>query len=253
MKTQILRAVNLCKSFANNGAQNHVLDMINLEIYKGDFTVIMGSSGAGKSTLLYTLSGMDAITSGKVYYKDKELDSYREKQMAEIRAKEFGFIFQQMHLISNLTLFENASVVGYLNGKKNTAEVKKRALSLLTQVHVEHAKDRLPSQVSGGEAQRAAIARAMMNEPEIIFADEPTGALNKRNTEDVLELLTELNRQGQSILMVTHDIRAAIHANRFRYLEDGKINGEMEMPPYKSADAKNREKQVDAWLTSMSW
>lgn len=132
MKTQILKAVDLCKSFANNGVQNHVLDMINLEIYKGDFTVIMGSSGAGKSTLLYTLSGMDAATSGKVYYKDKELDSYKEKQMAEIRAQEFGFIFQQMHLISNLTLFENALVVGYLDPKKNTAEVRKRALALLT-------------------------------------------------------------------------------------------------------------------------
>ena len=158
-----------------------------------------------------------------------------------------------MHLISNLTLLENAAVVGYLGQKKSTKEVRERALALLTQTHVEHAKDRLPSQVSGGEAQRAAIARAMMNEPEIIFADEPTGALNKRNTEDVLDLLTELNRQGQSILMVTHDIRAAIHANRFLYLEDGKISGEMEMPPYESKDTKNREKQVDAWLSSMSW
>lgn len=253
MKTQILKAVDLCKSFANNGGQNHVLDMINLEIYKGDFTVIMGSSGAGKSTLLYTLSGMDTATNGKIYYKDKELNSYAEKQMADIRAKEFGFIFQQMHLISNLTLLENAAVVGYLGQKKSTKEVRERALALLTQTHVENAKDRLPSQVSGGEAQRAAIARAMMNEPEIIFADEPTGALNKRNTEDVLDLLTELNRQGQSILMVTHDIRAAIHANRFLYLEDGKISGEMEMPPYESKDTKNREKQVDAWLSSMSW
>ena len=120
MKTQILKAVDLCKSFADNGGQNHVLDMINLEIYKGDFTVIMGSSGAGKSTLLYTLSGMDTATNGKIYYKDKELNSYAEKQMADIRAKEFGFIFQQMHLISNLTLLENAAVGGYLGQKKST-------------------------------------------------------------------------------------------------------------------------------------
>ena len=153
MKTQILKAVDLCKSFANNGGQNHVLDMINLEIYKGDFTVIMGSSGAGKSTLLYTLSGMDTATNGKIYYKDKELNSYAEKQMADIRAREFGFIFQPMHLISNLTILENAAVVGYLGQKKSTKEVRERALALLTQTHVEHAKDRLPSQVSGGEAQ----------------------------------------------------------------------------------------------------
>lgn len=253
MKKAIIKTKNLCKSYANNGGQNHVLDMIDLEIYEGDFTVIMGSSGAGKSTLLYTISGMDAVTSGSVCYQEKELSKCKEKEMAAIRAKHFGFIFQQMHLVGNLTLFENVAVVGYLGGKKSTREVKERTEMLLSQMHVENAADRLPSQVSGGEAQRAAIARAMMNEPEIIFADEPTGALNKRNTEDVLELLTELNRQGQSILMVTHDIRAAIHANRFLYLEDGKIIGEMSMPPYEKADAKSREKQVDAWLTSMAW
>lgn len=253
MKKKIIKAVDICKSFANNGGQNHVLDMVNLEIYEGDFTVIMGSSGAGKSTLLYVLSGMDKLTSGKVEYCGKELGALKEKEMAEIRAKEFGFIFQQMHLVSNLTLFENVAVVGYLEKGKNKKETDCRAMELLVQMHVEKAKDRLPSQVSGGEAQRGAIARAMMNKPEIIFADEPTGALNKRNTEEVLNLLTELNRQGQSILMVTHDMRAAIHANRFLYLEDGKIIGEMSMPPYVKEEAKNREKQVDAWLSSMTW
>ena len=253
MKQIILKAVDVSKSFANNGGQNHVLDTVNLEIYDGDFTVIMGSSGAGKSTLLYALSGMDKITGGKVYYKEKEISNLSEKKMAELRATEFGFVFQQTHLVSNLTLFENVAVTGYLHPRKNTKEVKERALELLKNMNVEKAKDRLPSQVSGGEAQRAAIARAMINNPGLIFADEPTGALNKRNTEEVLQLLTRINQNGQSILMVTHDIRAAIRGTRFLYIEDGKIMGEMTMPPFEEDDAKNREKQVDAWLTSMSW
>ena len=253
MKQVILKAVDVSKSFANNGGQNHVLDNVNLEIYEGDFTVIMGSSGAGKSTLLYTLSGMDKLTGGKVYYKEDEISHLSEKKMATLRATEFGFVFQQTHLVSNLTLFENVVVTGYLNTKKTAKEINNQALELLKKMNVEKAKDRLPSQVSGGEAQRAAIARSMINEPGLIFADEPTGALNKRNTEEVLQLLTKINQDGQSILMVTHDIRAAIRGTRFLYIEDGKILGEMTMPPFEEEDAKNREKQVDAWLTSMSW
>lgn len=253
MKTTLIKSVDLCKSFANNGGQNHVLDMINIEIYDGDFTVIMGSSGAGKSTLLYALSGMDRPTGGEVHYKGQIISRMKEKEMAALRAKEFGFVFQQAHLVSNLTLLENVTVTGYLNKEKNEKEVKERAKSLLGLMNVENAMNRLPSQVSGGEAQRAAIARAMINEPGIIFADEPTGALNKRNTQEVLNLLTCLNEEGQNILMVTHDIKAAIRATRLLYLEDGRVIGEMSMQAYRSEEAKDREKQVDAWLTSMEW
>lgn len=253
MKKTILKAENVCKSFANNGVQNHVLDNICTEIYEGDFTVIMGASGAGKSTLLYALSGMDKVTSGRVYYKEQEIGGWTEKKMAPLRSREFGFVFQQTLLVSNLTLLENVAVTGYLEHKKSGKEVKKRANFLLEQIGVGEAKERYPSQVSGGEAQRAAIARAIMNEPGIIFADEPTGALNKRNGIEVLNLLTGLNEKGQSILMVTHDIRAALRANRLLYLEDGKIIGEMTLAPYRETDAKSRETQVNAWLTSMEW
>lgn len=253
MKSGLLKATDLCKGYANNGVQNHVLDMVNTEIYEGDFTVIMGSSGAGKSTLLYALSGMDLPTSGSVTYKGREINRLSEKEMAKLRSEEFGFVFQQTHLVSNLTLMENITVTGYLSKKRSAAEVRRRAKELLAQMRAEQAADRLPSQVSGGEAQRAAIARALINEPGIIFADEPTGALNKRNTEEVLNLLTEIHQKGQSILMVTHDIRAAIRANRLLYLEDGKIIGEMPLPPYQKEEEKNRERQVDAWLASNEW
>lgn len=253
MKESILSSKNLCKSFANDGVQNHVLNNVDVEIYKGDFTVIMGASGSGKSTLLYCLSGMDTVTSGDVIYKSEVISSYREKKMAKLRTEDFGFVFQQMHLVSNLTLFENVTVAGYLSSKMTAAQVEERAKNLLESVNIDTQKNRLPSQVSGGEAQRAAIARAVINQPALVFADEPTGALNRRNTQEVLELLKKLNEQGQSILMVTHDIRAAIRANRLLYLEDGKIRGEMELPTYDEADVKNREKQVNAWLSSMEW
>ncbi len=253
MKKVILKSEKLCKSFANEGTQNHVLDNVDLEIYDGDFTVIMGSSGSGKSTLLYSLSGMDVPTSGKVFYGDAEITGLKEKQMAELRSKEFGFVFQQVHLVSNLSLLENVLVPGYMDKEKSTSEVKDRALELLKTMNIEEAKDRLPSQVSGGEAQRAAIARAVINEPGILFADEPTGALNRKNTVDVLNLLTDINNKGQSILMVTHDVRAALRGTRLIYLEDGKVCGEMELPPFDEKDMKNRETQVNAWLSSMHW
>ena len=228
MKKVIMKSSDLCKSFANNGGQNHVLDMVNLEIYDGDFTVIMGSSGAGKSTLLYALSGMDKPTGGEVFYRDRAISRLKEKEMASLRAKEFGFVFQQAHLVSNLTLFENVAVTGYLNKNQSEKRVRERALELLARMNVEGAAKRLPSQVSGGEAQRAAIARAMMNEPGMIFADEPTGALNKRNTQEVLNLLTQLNENGQNILMVTHDVFSACYCDRILFLSDGKIYCESE-------------------------
>jgi len=253
MKKILLSAKDLCKSFANNGGQNHVLDNVTLELYEKDFTVIMGASGSGKSTLLYCLSGMDSATSGEVRYRQEVISHYPEKKMAALRAKEFGFVFQQSHLVSNLTLYENVVVPGFLDKQKSGEAVQKKALELLEQMHIREAKDRLPSQVSGGEAQRAAIARAVIADPGILFADEPTGALNRRNTEDVLNLLTELNRQGQSILMVTHDVHAAVRASRLLYLDDGKIGGEMLMPEFTPEETRNRETQINAWLSSMEW
>lgn len=253
MKKIVLKSEKLCKSFANEGTQNHVLDNVDLEIYEGDFTVVMGSSGSGKSTLLYSLSGMDVPTSGKVFYGEVELTALKEKKMADFRSKEFGFVFQQVHLVSNLSLMENILVPGYLDKNKSSEQIKERAVELMQQMNISDAKDRLPSQVSGGEAQRAAIARAVINEPGLLFADEPTGALNRKNTEDVLKLMSEINKKGQSILMVTHDVRAALRGNRLLYLEDGKVCGEMELPPFAEKDIKNRELQVHSWLSSMHW
>ena len=253
MKSIVLSAKGLCKSFAHNGGQVHILSHVDFDLYEGDFTVIMGASGSGKSTLLYALSGMDRATAGEVVYNGKDIVKMKESELAKLRYTDFGFIFQQMHLVSNLTLFENVAVSGYLNKSKSAADVRKRADNLLEQMSVSHIKDHLPTQVSGGEQQRCAVARAVINSPKVLFADEPTGALNRKNTTDVLDLLTELNGDGQSVLMVTHDMRAALRANRILYIGDGKIIGELSLPPYSQSEEKSRETQVNAWLTSLEW
>lgn len=249
----ILQGEKVTRIFQQGKVKTKVLDQVDIEVYAGDFTVIMGSSGAGKSTLLYSLSGMDRISGGKVFYKGKEISSLKEKQMAKLRGEEFGFVFQQTNLVSNLSLYENVTVAGYVSRKGSTAEIRQRADQLLEKMGVEKAKDRLPSQVSGGEGQRAAIARAVIGKPGILFADEPTGALNKSNTTAVLNLLTDLNRSGQSILMVTHDVRSAARGSRILYMEDGKILDELKLPPYSGKQEKSRQVQVETWLSGLQW
>ena len=253
MKKSIMTAKGLSKSFAHNGGQVHILSGVDLDIYEGDFTVIMGASGSGKSTMLYALSGMDRATAGSVMYGEKDIVKLSEKQLAKLRHSDFGFIFQQMHLVSNLTILENVTVSGYLNKKSSAAEVKSRAEELLKRMAIDRVKDNLPSQVSGGEQQRCAIARAVINEPKLLFADEPTGALNRKNTTEVLDLLTDLNKNGQSILMVTHDVRAAVRATRLLYISDGNVIGELSLAPYAPTEEKSREAQVNAWLNSLEW
>lgn len=253
MKTTILSAKGLCKSFAHNGGQTHILSHVDLELYQGDFTVIMGASGSGKSTLLYALSGMDRATAGQVIYEGEDIVAMSEKKLAILRQEDFGFIFQQMHLVSNLSLLENVIVPGYLGKKKSGKQVKARAAELLETMGISQIQSHLPAQTSGGEQQRCAIARSVINSPKLLFADEPTGALNRKNTTEVLNLLTALNKSGQSILMVTHDMRAALRATRLLYLEDGKIVGDLALSPYEPREEKNREAQVNAWLSSMEW
>ncbi len=253
MKKTLLAAKDISKEFGKDRGAVPVLDHVSVDIYEDDFTIIMGPSGAGKSTLLYVLSGMDRVSSGTVVYKGKVISRFKESQMAKIRSREFGFVFQQTLLVSNLTLFENVTVAGYLGKERKPEETRKQAEALLEQMNVGSAKDRMPAEVSGGEAQRAAIARAMINEPGIIFADEPTGALNKRNTGEVLDLLTELNKEGQSILMVTHDLRAAVRGTRLLYLEDGKILDELSMPVFHPEDERTREAAINDLLASFQW
>ena len=257
MKEPIIQTERLCKSYAADGVQAHVLGNVDLALYAGDFTSIMGPSGSGKSTLLYCLSGMDAPTAGDVRYRGKSITSLREQDMAELRAQHFGFVFQQAHLVSNLTLFENEAVPGYLKKARSVADTRAIAQTLVERMGLGADAHHLPSQASGGQQQRCAVARSVVNDPDIVFADEPTGALNRANTLEVLSLLCELNANGQSICMVTHDVFCALRANRVLYLEDGSIKGELELPAFRAdgdaAYLKARDTQVNAWLSSLAW
>lgn len=249
MANTLLSAKNIMKSF---DGKTNVLCGISTELYQKDFTVIMGSSGSGKSTLLYSLSGMDRISAGQIFYKEKEITNHSERDMAKLRAEDFGFVFQKTHLVSNLTLYENIVLAGYVSGKFTKEQIKERATTLIERMNLAQAKDRLPSLVSGGEAQRAAVARAVISKPQILFADEPTGALNRANSTEVLNLFTALYTEGQSVLLVTHDKEAALRGNRILYLEDGILVGELELPLYQGKDVV-REEKLTSWLATFGW
>lgn len=252
MQNTILSTNKLCKTFSSGGLQQHILKNLDVKIYEGDFTVIMGPSGAGKSTLLYALSGMDKPTLGDISFSGREIAGFSNDKLAVFRRDNCGFVFQQMYLLDNMSILDNILACGLLVNKNRKAIVEK-AKSLLENVNLDEAMWRkFPSQVSGGEAQRAAIVRALINSPKIVFADEPTGALNSTNSTAVLDTLTEVNKQGQSIVMVTHDIKSARRGNRILYLRDGVIHGECLLGKYATGD-KERHVKIKSFLSEMGW
>ncbi|MDA3932375.1 MAG: ABC transporter ATP-binding protein [Tenericutes bacterium] len=245
----ILESKNLCKTYYSNDVEFHALKNVDLEIYQGEFVAIMGQSGSGKSTLLYTLSGMDDITGGEVYIGKQKVNNLKQKVMTKIRRENIGFIFQGINLVSNLTLKENVVVPGYLAHKSKNV-IDERATNLINRMDITDQVDKLPSQVSGGQKQRAAIARAMINNPDILFADEPTGALNSSSGKAVLDLIKSFNEDGQTIIMVTHDIKSAAYANRVVFLKDGRIEGELNLKKYQT---DNQEKVIFEFLSEKGW
>ena len=274
-KRKILTAKDLSKTFSNGSVQQHVLKNLNLSIYKGDFTVIMGNSGSGKSTLLYALSGMDRPSMGTItYYTDKlngdnkeieetEISTFNNDKLAMFRRDHVGFVFQQNYLNDSMSALDNVMVCGLLKStdRKSLAEKAKR---LLHNVEIEEQDYRkFPTQLSGGQQQRIAVVRGVINSPEVLFADEPTGALNSQNTENVLNIMSDLNNEGQSIVMVTHTIKAAERGNRIIYLADGVISDEIDLGAYVGdykdesnpnlAEAKERHARLKAFLQDMGW
>ncbi len=251
-KEVIISAKGLKKSFGVSDTEQTIFENLNLDIYKGDFTVIMGSSGAGKSTLMYSLSGMDRPTAGEVNFNGKNITSLSDDKLAVFRRKNCGFVFQQIYLLDKMSLMDNVLTAGALceNNKKFTV---KREEELFDLVNIpEITRKKFPSQISGGEAQRAGIVRAVINKPEVVFADEPTGALNSNNSTAVLDVFTKLHQDGQSIIMVTHDKKTALRGNRVLYVRDGKIFGECNLGEFTQED-KNREALLNDFLAEMGW
>lgn len=249
-KTIAINAKDLCKEYVTGDNKQTVLNQVNLEIFEGDFAVIMGRSGSGKSTLLYCLSYLDRATSGVVSLCGKEYTA-SEKALSEVYSKQVSFVFQSNNLLPDLTAFENVAYPGYLKGSKK--EVNERTEKLLKKLQLDHVADHHPSEMSGGELQRVAIARALLKEPKVLFADEPTGALNSTYGKQALDLFTQINDEGQTIVMVTHDVKASLRGNRILYLSDGKIEQELELGRYTGDDLVKREQKVYDFLKKQQW
>ena len=251
-KKIILSSKKISKSFSVEGKQNHILKNLDLDIYEGDYTVIMGASGAGKSTLLYALSGMDPISLGQIDFCGKDISHLSEDALAKFRRKHCGFLFQQVYLLEQMSLMDNVMAAGLLV-TKDKKEIARRARELFAKVNIsEDLQRKFPSQISGGEAQRAGIVRALISQPKVVFADEPTGALNSTNSTAVLDVMTQINKEGQSVVMVTHDLKSARRGNRVIYLKDGVICGECQLGEYVSGD-QERHKRLNQFLSEMGW
>ena len=249
----ILKTDKLCKSFSNGGVQQHVIKNLDLEIMEGDFTVIMGASGSGKSTLLYALSGMDKPTMGSVTFDGEEISGKSNDQLALFRRGNCGFVFQSVYLLENQTVLDNV-MTGALIVSKNSPELVNKAKELLKKAGInEKLWNKYPSQLSGGEAQRVGIVRAVINEPKILFADEPTGQLNSASGQEVLNIFTEVHKNGQSIVMVTHDLKTALRGTRVIFLRDGAVVGQYRMPNYGTDDLTFRRAGLQRFLDEMGW
>lgn len=246
---ELLKVDNLTKRYD----KETILHGINTSINEGEFTIIMGSSGSGKSTFLNCVSCMDKPTNGKVLFRGEDVSKSSEKKLSKFRVRKMGFVFQNMNLIENMSILENVLLPAYLAKDNSNKEIIKKGRELLVSVGLNENEKKLPKELSGGQKQRVAIARALINSPDVIFADEPTGALNSKTSEMILDIFTELNHRGQSIVMVTHDLKAALRADRILYLQDGIIAGEMKLNKYSEDKDEKREKKIFEWLKDMGW
>jgi len=239
----MIKVEKISKSFKNT----QILNEISFEIKKGDFVAVMGPSGSGKSTLLYSISGMDSISGGRVLFEEINISEMKEEELSVFRLTKMGFVFQNAQMLKNLSIFDNIILPGLVAKSESADDIRKRASKLMKRMEIEGQKDRDIREVSGGQLQRASICRAMINNPKILFLDEPTGALNSGATDQVLAILEDLNREGMTIMTVTHDSRVAAKARKILYIIDGQIAACMEFKP-----GADRASELEEWLKSLS-
>lgn len=253
----ILEVINLCKTYVVNKRQNNVLKNVNLTVKEGEMVAVMGPSGSGKSTLLYTVSGMDSMTAGEVKFCGKDISGMTQNELARVRLEDMGFIFQQMYMLKNLTVLDNIvlpaaqSKKGPLTRKEKTERAKK----LMKKLGIIEIADNDINEASGGQLQRACICRSMINNPKMLFADEPTGALNRSGSNEVMAELNKINREGTTVMLVTHDIRVAAKCTRVLYIVDGNIKGEynFDKNDYSEKELRERERKLNNWLLELGW
>ena len=253
---KILEVKDLSKSYIVNKRQNNVLKNVNFSVEEGEMIAIMGPSGSGKSTLLYTVSGMDNMTAGEVLFCGKELSKMSDKELSAMRLDKMGFVFQQMYMLKNLTVLDNIILPAMQAKSKETKrkEIVERGHELMRKLDIIDIADNDINEVSGGQLQRACICRSIINNPKIIFADEPTGALNKQSADEVMDELVKLNNEGTTIMLVTHDTKVASKCSRIMYIVDGNIKGEYNLGKCESnSQMRERERALNSWLLEMGW
>ncbi|MFN2340712.1 MAG: ABC transporter ATP-binding protein [Halanaerobium sp.] len=252
---EILKTENLSKDYLINKRKFKVLKNIDLSIQAGDFLSVMGPSGSGKSTLLYNVSGMDKMSSGEVIFQGEKLSKLSEKKLSDLRLKKMGFVFQQINLLNSLGIIDNIIFPAHMAGNKERNKIKERAIELMQKTGISELKENDITQASGGQLQRAAICRALINQPEIVFADEPTGALNSQSAREVMDVFHTINKEGTTVMTVTHDIRVASHSTRVLFMKDGQIVGEKILGELKDLETelKERESELTKWLLDLGF
>lgn len=252
----ILEVKDLCKTYIVNKRQNNVLKNVSFTVEEGEMVAVMGPSGSGKSTLLYTVSGMDVATAGEVRFCGRNIADMVQRELADLRLNEMGFIFQQMYMLKNLTVLDNIILPAVQSHKINESrrEIQKRGQELMRKLGIIEIADNDINEVSGGQLQRACICRSMINSPKMIFADEPTGALNRTSSDEVMRKLEELNREGTTIMLVTHDVKVAAVCTRVLYIVDGNIKGEYNFDKQeRDMSERERERALNNWLLELGW
>jgi putative ABC transport system ATP-binding protein len=243
MKT-ILIAENIVKSFGVGSEKRNVLNGVSVEVNEGEFVAVMGPSGSGKTTLIFALSGMDNIDSGKVIFDDQNISTLSEKEMADLRRNRMGFVFQQPTMLKNLNILDNIILPSMRDNSKKGLEISSNAKELMGKVGIAELEKRDIAQVSGGQLQRAGICRALINSPKIVFGDEPTGSLNSKTSQEIMEIFSELNREGITIMFVTHDATVAAQTERILFMIDGKIVSEVHLPKFDGSEIEERVEKV---------
>jgi len=252
---KVLVGENIVKSFGEGAEKRNVLDGVSVEINQGEFVSVMGPSGSGKSTLMYALSGMDSVDSGKVAFDGSELSTLSENELADIRRTNMGFIFQQPTLLKNLNILDNIILPSMRDHRDDAAKLTEKARTLMKKADILELEKRTITQASGGQLQRVGICRALMNNPKVIFGDEPTGALNSTSANEIMKLLAEIHRSGTTIVLVTHDVKVAAKTERVLFLFDGKIAGEYLAGKYDESNdgLKAREEDLTSWLADLKF
>lgn len=240
----ILSVENLYKEF--DGVE--ILKGINFNVKAGEFVAIMGQSGSGKSTLLYNISGMDTPSQGDVFFDGENIAKFDDEKMSDIRLRKMGFIFQKSHLLKTLSIRDNIVLPGFKAAIESRENVNLYAEEIMKRTGIEGIKDHDINKVSGGQLQRAAICRALINHPKIIFGDEPTGALNSSASKEIMDIINEINTTGTTVILVTHDAKVAARADRIIFLADGNITDEISLGKYEELSFFQREDKMIQWL-----